>query len=151
MLFFQLAPQSLSPIRGLGVRLHLYTVPGPVFYDRSRRLILTNVDGVVFVADSQRARAEANLESLEDLESNLATHGHDLREIPLVMQHNKRDLPELLSLAELEVLLGAAECPRIEAVASTGVGVLDTLKAVVKAILAPLREDADGSAERGLG
>lgn len=145
-LFFQLAPPSLPPIRGLGIRLHLYTVPGPQLHDASRKLILTNVDGVVFVADSQRAAADANVDALEDLESDLAAHGHDLREIPLVMQYNKRDLPELLSVAQLDVLLGAAECPRIAAVAATGVGVFDTLEAVATAILAPLREDAEGPA-----
>ena len=108
--------------------------------------VLFNRDGLVFVADSQRARAEANVESLEDLESNLATHGRDLQQVPLVMQYNKRDLPQLLSVAELDVLLGAAECPRLEAVATNGVGVLATLEALAEAILAPLRDDAGGPA-----
>jgi signal recognition particle receptor subunit beta len=148
-LFFDFAPRSLPPIRGLGIRFHLYTVPGAVFYDVSRKLLLQNVDGLVLVADSQRVRTEANVEALEELESNLATHGYDLRSVPLVLQYNKRDLPEVLSVAELDTLLATAPapCPRVEAVASTGVGVFDTLKALAKAILEPLHEDVSGSAD----
>lgn len=135
-LFFDFAPQSLPPIDELEVRLHLYTVPGPVFYDVSRKLILKGVDGVVFVVDSQPERAEANVEALENLESNLATHGRDLRKVPLVMQYNKRDLPGVQPVAELDALLGSIECPRIEAIATTGVGVFETLETIAKAILA---------------
>lgn len=144
-LFFDFAPQSLPPIDGLAIRFHLYTVPGPVFYDVSRKLVLKGVGGVVLVADSQSARADANVESLESLESNMATYGYDLQEVPLVIQYNKRDLPEVLSVAELDTLLTTVECPRFEAVASTGIGVFDTLKAIARAILTPLRKDADGS------
>ena len=146
MLFFSLASPSLPPLRGLAVRLHLYTVPGAAAHGTSHELVLTNVDGVVFVADSQRPRAAANVDALEDLEIDLAARGRDLRELPLVMQYNKRDLPQLLSVAELDVLLGAAECPRLEAVATNGVGVLATLEALAEAILAPLRDDAGGPA-----
>lgn len=146
MLSFDLAPRSLAPIDGRSIRLHLYTVPGAVFYDVSHERILYGVDGIVLVADSQRARAEANVESLEMLEIDMATHGRDVRAIPFVMQYNKRDLPEVLSVAELDILLGAVDCPRIEAVAMTGAGVFDTLKAVTRQIVAPWREHADGSA-----
>jgi signal recognition particle receptor subunit beta len=142
MLSFDLAPQSLAPIDGRTIRLHLYTVPGAVFYDVSHVRLLYGVDGVVFVADSQRARAEANVESLEQLEIDLGTHGLGLREIPLVMQYNKRDLPEVLTVAQLDVLLGSVECPRIEAIAMTGVGVFDTLRAIAEQIVAPRREHA---------
>ena len=138
LLMFSLTPRSLPPVRGLGIRLHLYTVPGAVFYDASRRLVLTNVDGVVFVADSQRARIEANVESLEELESNLAAHGRDPSEVPLVVQYNKRDLPDVLPVAELDALLVMFACPRFEAVATTGVGVFDTLRGVTRAMLGPL-------------
>ena len=144
-LFFDFAPQSLPPIRGLGIRFHLYTVPGPVFYDTSRQLILKGVGGVVFVADSQPERTEANVESLENLESNLAMHGYDLQEVPLVMQYNKRDLPGVLSVAKLDALLATVDCPRFEAVATTGVGVFDTLEAIAKAVVEPLRKEAGDS------
>jgi hypothetical protein len=134
-LSFSFLPQSLAPIGGLKPRFHLYTVPGPVFYDVSRKLILKGVDGIVFVADSQRERDEANVESLENLESNLASHGHDLRTTPLVIQYNKRDAPSAAPVAELDALLVTVPCPRVEAVAHTGEGVFDTLKAIAKAIL----------------
>ena len=146
-LFFDFAPQSLPPVDGLGIRFHLYTVPGPVFYDISRQKILKGVGGVVFVADSQYERAESNVESLEYLESNLATNGYDLQKVPLVMQYNKRDLPSALPVAELDAMLTTVACPRFEAVATTGAGVFDTLKAIARSILEPLRKDAGGSTD----
>lgn len=141
-LFFSLLPLSLPQIRGLRARLHLYTVPGPVFYDTSRVAILKGADGVVFVADSQRARADANIESIENLETNLAIHGLDVAKVPLVLQYNKRDLPDITPLAELDEQLNPAGRPRFEAVAHAGTGVFDTLKAVTRQIFASLRGEA---------
>jgi hypothetical protein len=141
-LLFSLRPVTLAPIRGFGVRLHLYTVPGPVFYDNSRVLILKGADGVAFVADSQRERLDANVESFENLETNLAVHGYDLASVPLVVQYNKRDLPSAMPTAELDAALGVGERPRIEAIAMQGVGVFDTLKALAKLVVQRAREAA---------
>lgn len=135
MLFFSFTPLSLGDIRGYRPRFHMYTVPGPVFYDASRKLVLKDADGVVFVADSQAERFEANVESLESLESNLALHGLAPAEVPLVLQYNKRDLPGALPVAELDKGLNAREVPALEAVATTGVGVFDTLKAIARLVL----------------
>jgi signal recognition particle receptor subunit beta len=137
-LSFDFRPQSLGEVRGFHCRFHLYTVPGPVFYDPSRVQILKGADGVVFVADSQEARDVANVESLEELESNLALHGQSLGCMPLVLQYNKRDAPNILSVADLDAMLNPAGRPRFEAVASTGSGVFDTLKAVAKQVIAEL-------------
>jgi hypothetical protein len=139
VLLFSFLPQSLGEIRGLKVRLHLFTVPGPVFYDTARILILKGVDGVVFVADSQVERAEANVESLENLESNLALQGYAIENVPLVLQYNKRDLPNVAPVEELAAQLNALGRPSFEAVATAGVGVFDTLKAVAELVLARLR------------
>ncbi len=138
-LFFSFIPLSLVEIRGYRVRFHLYTVPGPVFYDTSRQLILKGVDGVVFVADSQEERLEADVESLENLESNLAIHGYDLAKVPLVLQYNKRDLPSAVAVAELDRELNTFKRPAFEAVATTGVGVFETLKAIAKPVVQGLR------------
>lgn len=127
-------PTSLALIGGKTVRLHLHTVPGPVFNDPRRRLVLEGVDGIVFVADVQVERSEANLESLENLEENLASHGYDLRELPFVLQYNKVDLPNRMPLAELEEKLNRQHVPAFEAVARTGFGVLDTFEAVASRI-----------------
>lgn len=135
-----LLPRTLPEVRGFRVRLHLHTVPGPVFYDASRVLVLKDVDGVVFVADSQRAREEANVEMIELLETTLAGHGRDIHRLPLVFQYNKRDAPDLSTPAELDALLDVRDAPRFEAIAVQGVGVFDTLKAVALRILAELRE-----------
>lgn len=139
-LFFDFLPLSLGEIRGFKTRFHLYTVPGQVFYDASRKLILKGVDGVVFVADSQIERMEANLESVENLRVNLAEHGYDLDRIPYVMQYNKRDLPNAATVDELRRLLNQRGVPEFEAVAPTGVGVFDTLKAVAKLVLQELKK-----------
>jgi signal recognition particle receptor subunit beta len=139
-LFFDFLPLSLGEIRGFKTRFHLYTVPGQVFYDASRKLILKGVDGVVFVADSQVERMEANQESLENLKVNLADHGYNLDKIPYVIQYNKRDLPNAVAVEELRETLNPRAVPEYQAVAPTGVGVFDTLKAVAKLVLSELRK-----------
>jgi signal recognition particle receptor subunit beta len=139
-LFFDFLPLSLGEIRGFKARFQLYTVPGQVFYDASRKLILKGVDGVVFVADSQVERAEANIESLENLKTNLAEQGYSLEKLPFVIQYNKRDLPNVADVAELRELLNPTGVPEYEAVARTGVGVFETLKAVAKLVLTELKK-----------
>ena len=143
-LFFDFLPLSLGEIRGFKTRFHLYTVPGQVFYDASRKPILKGVDGVVFVADSQVARFEANIESLENLRSNLQEQGYNLDKLPYVVQYNKRDMPEVSSVEELRRELNPNNVPDFEAVASTGVGVFETLKAVAKQVLTELKRGTGG-------
>jgi len=138
-LFFDFLPLSLGEIRGFKTRFHLYTVPGQVFYDASRKLILKGVDGVVFVADSQIERMEANLESVENLRVNLGEQGYDLNRIPYVVQYNKRDLPSVATIEELQRLVNPRGVPEFQAVAPTGVGVFDTLKQVAKLVLTELK------------
>ncbi len=140
-LFFDFHPLSLPAIRGFKTRLHLYTVPGQVFYKASRKLIMKGADGVIFVADSQRERHEANLVALDDLQENLVEYGYDINKIPFVIQYNKRDLPNVLSVEELRADLNHWNVPDFEAVAASpsGPGVFDTLKAVAKMILVELR------------
>jgi hypothetical protein len=137
-LFFDFLPLDLGTIRGFKTRFHLYTVPGQVFYDASRKLILKGVDGVVFVADSQEARTDANIESVQNLESNLRDHGYDLRAIPYVLQLNKRDLPTAVPIEEMLGVLRYKDEPYFEAVAVKGIGVFDTLKACAKQVLIEL-------------
>ena len=139
-LFFDFLPLALAEIRGFKTRFHLYTVPGQVFYDASRKLILKSVDGVVFVADSQVERMEANLESVDNLRVNLADQGYDLNRVPYVVQYNKRDLPNVVSVDELRSMINPNRVPDFEAVAPTGVGVFDTLKAVAKLVLTELKK-----------
>jgi hypothetical protein len=139
-LFFDFLPLDLGTIRGFTTRFHLYTVPGQVFYDASRKLILKGVDGVVFVADSQRERMEANIESIRNLEQNLREHGLDLKSIPYALQFNKRDMPTSAPVEEMYRTLNFKREPTFEAVAPQGVGVFDTLKAVAKLILIELRK-----------
>src|SRR5206468_10031513 len=139
-LFFDFMPLELGTVRGFKTRIHLYTVPGQVFYEASRKLILKGVDGVVFVADSQEERMDANIESLYNLEENLKAHGYDLMKIPYVLQLNKRDLPNIISTDEITSELQKKGEPVVEAVAATGVGVFDTLKAVAKQVLTELRK-----------
>jgi mutual gliding-motility protein MglA len=138
-LFFDFLPLSLGEIRGFKTRFHLYTVPGQVFYDASRKLILKGVDGVIFVADSQIERLEANQESVDNLRTNLAEQGYSLEKIPYVVQYNKRDLPNVVTVEELRPLINPMNVPDYEAVARTGVGVFDTLKSVSKLVLSELR------------
>jgi mutual gliding-motility protein MglA len=139
-LFFDFMPLELGTVRGFKTRFHLYTVPGQVFYDASRKLILKGVDGVVFVADSQEERMDANIESLYNLEENLKTQGYDLMKIPYVLQLNKRDLRNIVPVADLTSELQRKGEPVVEAVAATGQGVFDTLKAVAKQVLTELRK-----------
>ena len=138
-LFFDFMPLELGTVRGFKTRFHLYKVPGHVFYDASRKLILKGVDGVVFVADSQEERMDANIESLYNLEENLKSQGYDLMSIPYVLQLNKRDLPNVIPVEDLTSELQKKGEPVLEAVAATGVGVFDTLKAVAKQVLTELR------------
>ncbi|MDQ2977021.1 MAG: GTPase domain-containing protein [Acidobacteriota bacterium] len=139
-LFFDFMPLELGTVRGFKTRFHLYTVPGQVFYDASRKLILKGVDGVVFVADSQEERMDANVESLYNLEENLRSQGYDLNKLPYVLQLNKRDLPNIIPVEDLTAELRRNGEPVVEAVASTGAGVFDTLKAVAKQVLTELRK-----------
>jgi signal recognition particle receptor subunit beta len=139
-LFFDFLPLELGNVRGFKTRFHLYTVPGQVFYDASRKLILKGVDGVIFVADSQRERMDANVESLRNLEQNLKAQGYDIRSIPYVLQLNKRDLPSAVPIAEMKAKLCIDNEPVLEAIAASeeGIGVFDTLKAVAKLVLQDL-------------
>ena len=143
-LFFDFLPLALGEIRGFKTRFHLYTVPGQVFYDASRKLILKGVDGVVFVADSQEERLDANIESLENLKVNLEEQGYQLENLPFVIQYNKRDLPNVTSVEELRELLNPDSVPEFEACAQTGEGVFETLKAVAKLILLELKKGSGG-------
>lgn len=139
-LFFDFLPLSLGDIKGFKIRFHLYTVPGQVFYAASRKLILKGVDGVVFVADSQLERMESNIESLEDLKINLAEQGYDLDKLSSVVQYNKRDLPNVVPLENMDKLLNYRNVAWFEAVAVTGKGVFETLKAVAKQVLFELKK-----------
>jgi mutual gliding-motility protein MglA len=141
-LFFDFLPLDLGTIRGFKTRFHLYTVPGQVFYDASRKLILKGVDGVVFVADSQAARMEANLESLKNLRSNLKDQGYELGRIPYVLQLNKRDTASAVPVEEMKRQLVMKNEPVFEAIAQNGSGVFDTLKSIARMVLGELRKTA---------
>ena len=138
-LFFDFLPLDLGNVRGFKTRIHLYTVPGQVFYDASRKLILRGVDGIVFVADSQEQRMDANVEALDNLMSNLKEHGYDFNKIPYVLQLNKRDLPNILSPEALGKELRKKNEAMIEAVAFQGTGVFETLKEIAKQVLTELK------------
>ena len=140
-LFFDFLPLDMGMVKGFKVRFHLYTVPGQVFYDASRKLILRGCDGIIFVADSQKARMEANIESIANLATNLKENGFDVRTIPYVLQLNKRDMPSAVPAAEMERLLRFRGEPMIEAVASQGTGVIETLKAAARQILMELQKN----------
>ena len=140
-LFFDFLPIELGTINGLVTRFHLYTVPGQVYYRLSRRAVLQGVDGLVFVADSHPAREQSNVESMRDLDDHLRAHGlgvEQIRRIPRVLQYNKRDLPAALPVARLSALLNTGGAPEFEAVASSGVGVSETLRSACKLMLARL-------------
>jgi signal recognition particle receptor subunit beta len=139
-LFFDFLPLELGEIRGFKTRFHLYTVPGQVFYDASRKLILKGIDGAVFVADSQVARVDANEESFENLQENLAEYGLALQTTPHVIQYNKRDLPGLMELEEMRPLLNPYGMPEFEAVACDGTGVFETLKAIARLVFMELKK-----------
>ncbi len=138
-LFFDFLPLDMGTVKGFKVRFHLYTVPGQVFYDASRKLILRGCDGIIFVADSQRARMEANIESIANLATNLKENGFDIRSIPYVLQLNKRDMPSAATIPEMERLLRFRNEPMIEAVANKGGGVIETLKAAARQVLMELQ------------
>ena len=140
-LFFDFLPLDLGSVKGFKVRFHLYTVPGQVFYDASRKLILKGVDGIIFVADSQVERMEANEESVYNLNINLKDQGYDLTQIPYVLQLNKRDLPNIVPTSEMIPKLKQKDEPIFEGVASKGIGVFETLKAVAKQCLNDLRKN----------
>jgi len=139
-LFFDFLPLELGTIRGFKTRFHLYTVPGQIFYEASRRLILKGADGVVFVADSQLERMEANIQSLADMQQHLADQGIDPDKIPLVIQYNKRDLTNAVPIDELQKALNPRNLPWFEAVASQGIGVFETLKAIAKVVMQELQK-----------
>ena len=139
-LFFDFLPLDLGTVRGFKTRFHLYTVPGQVFYDASRKLILRGVDGVVFVADSQEERMDANLEALDNLADNLKEHGYDFTKVPYVLQMNKRDLPNALPMDVLSKELVRRGEPVFEAIAYKNVGVFETLKEVARLVLGELRK-----------
>ena len=138
-LFFDFLPLQLGEIRGFKTRFHLYTVPGQVFYDASRKLILKGVDGLVFVADSQIERMDANLESLDNMKQNLVEYNLDIHTIPWVMQYNKQDLPSAVDQKELSAMLNTMKVPEFGAVATTGIGVFETLKSAAKLVLKDLK------------
>jgi mutual gliding-motility protein MglA len=137
-LFFDFLHIDLGEIRGFKTRFHLYTVPGQVYYNASRRLILKGVDGLVFVADSQATRAEANIESMHNLYDNLETYGYDLQTIPFAIQYNKRDMPNVLSMEELRAQINPMRVPDFEGVAIEGKGVFETLSCVSKLVVKSL-------------
>ena len=138
-LFFDFLPIDLGTIRGFKTRFHLYTVPGQVFYNASRKLILKGVDGIIFVADSQIERFDENIESFENLQDNLRAYNLSLDRIPLVLQYNKRDLPNITSVEELHKTLNPqSKYAFFEAVATQGIGLFETLKEVCKHVLKAL-------------
>jgi mutual gliding-motility protein MglA len=147
-LFFDLLPLEVGIVGGLRVRLQVYTVPGQVFYNETRRLVLKAADAIVFVADSQSAAREANLESLRNLALNLGALGEDLSRLPLVFQYNKRDLKDVLPVAELEAELNPEGRPFVEAVAIEGRGVFETLRTVSRLALADVRRKVEAEAPR---
>jgi signal recognition particle receptor subunit beta len=142
-LYFDFLPINIGDINGFTTKFQLYTVPGQVFYNATRKLVLRGVDGIVFVADSQSAKADENAESLDNLRENLAEYGLDLNTLPFVLQYNKRDLPDVMSVNELNELLNKEEWPVFEACASEGKGVFDTLKYVIKIVLDNAKRSPD--------
>ncbi len=142
-LFFDFLPVHLGKIRGFNVRFQLYTVPGQVYYNATRRLVLKGADAVLFVADSQRAMRDKNLESLENLRENLQVNGLDFDTIPLVMQYNKRDLPNIMGLEELDRDVNLRHVPSYPSIAVTGEGVLETFKLITRELMQSLREKHD--------
>ena len=137
-LFFDFLPIDLGEVRGFKTRFHLYTVPGQVYYNASRRLILKGVDGLVFVADSQASRAEANIEAMHNLYENLETYGYELDKIPFAIQYNKRDMPGILPVTELRAQINPMGVPDFEGPAVAGQGVFETLSCVSKVVIQTL-------------
>ena len=139
-LFFDFMPLELGTVRGFKTRFHLYTVPGQVYYASSRKVILNGVDGIVFVADSQKHRMDGNIETLLDLENNLREDGHSLDTFPWVIQYNKRDLPDIETIDNLQKRLNYFNVPFYEAVGIKGNGVFDTLKAIINKVVANVQK-----------
>jgi signal recognition particle receptor subunit beta len=139
-LYFDFLPVRLPPVRGMNIRLQLFTVPGQVYFNATRKLVLTGADGVVFVSDSQIVRADANLESLENLRENLGDQGRDIARIPIVFQHNKRDLPDLLPVEELDSMLNPFGAPSIPTCAKSGAGVYEALEKISERVLLAFRD-----------
>jgi mutual gliding-motility protein MglA len=142
-LFFDFLPVELGTIKNYKVRFHLYTVPGQVFYNATRKLVLKGADGVIFVADSQRAMLDANVESMANLRDNFADQGVNLNDFPVVIQYNKRDLPDVMSVEELNTALNPRDVPCYEAVAMTGEGVLKTFTAISKLVLQDMQKNPE--------
>lgn len=139
-LFFDFLPLAFGDIRGFKIRFHLYTVPGQIYYASSRRLILKGVDGIVFVADSQIERTEANIVSLDDLKLNLTEQGYNFEKLPLTIQYNKRDLPNIASLEDMNDVLNHRNVPWFEAVAVSGKGVYNTFKSIMNQVYFELKK-----------
>ncbi len=158
-LYFDFLPINIGAINGFAAKFQLYTVPGQVYYNATRKLVLRGADGLVFVADSQAEKMDENIESLTNLKENLEEYGYDLKEIPIVIQYNKRDLPGVLSVAELDAKLNPLGWKSFEAEAVSGKGVFDTLKMIIKLVLekaktskstsAPVRESAPVAEKAG--
>jgi len=143
-LFFDFLPIEFGEIKGFKTRFHLYTVPGQVFYNITRKLILRNVDGIVFVADSKKDRIADNVESLNNLKENLADQGDSLEEIPWVLQLNKRDLEDAAPVEELLKVLREGDVPYFESIAIEGKGVFETLKCIIKLVVKKAKEKEYG-------
>jgi signal recognition particle receptor subunit beta len=150
-LFFDFLPLELGQISGFTTRFQLYTVPGQVYYNATRRLVLQGADGVVFVADSQRPQIDGNIESLRNLHENLLEHGIDIRDIPVVIQYNKRDLPNVFSIEQLEEELNFRNVPSHPASALLGEGVFDTLRSASEGVLKKLARKLEVSAADTMG
>ncbi len=138
-LFFDFLPLAIGDVRGYKTRFHLYSIPGQTFYEVSRQFILKGVDGIVFVADSQAERMEANIESFESLEKSLEKQGYDLNKLPLVLQYNKRDVPGIVTIRELESTFNPMRRPYFEAIANRGQGVMETLQSISQLIIRELK------------
>ncbi len=149
-LFFDFLPVELGEVKGYNTRFYLYTVPGQIFYNNIRKEVLRNVDGVIFVADSQARLKQDNLQSYQNLEQNLAELGRNLKDIPHVMQYNKRDMPEIQNLEDMHRQLNKYNAPFFESIATQGVGVLKSLTTISKMVLKKLREAPDYSATEQL-
>ena len=138
-LLFDFLPLDIGEIRGFKTRFHVYSVPGQIVYDATRKLILQGIDGVIFVADSQADRLDENLQALDNLEKNLQHQGYNIKEIPLLLQYNKRDLPTALPIQELRKHLNRFNAQEVEACAFEGKGVLESFKMMSKSIIQVLK------------
>nr|MBN2276709.1 hypothetical protein [candidate division Zixibacteria bacterium] len=145
-LYFDFLPINIGTISGFAAKFQLYTVPGQVYYNATRKLVLRGTDGLVFVADSQPDKMDENIESLNNMKENLAEYGYDIKDLPIVIQYNKRDLPNILPVAELEAKLNELGWKHFEAAAVSGTGVFDTLKMIIKLVLDKARSSQSNSA-----